>query len=501
MKVPRYLLRGLVDLLLLLPIVFQLAAFAVVFLASSTGSVSVSIAILVAAGAAFLILCGWAGRRLIERWARSDPPPPPSPSVISRYLPVMIAASYTLVIGLIAICLPIPEDGGVFGAFVSMFAIAHLSSSVILVLLQLFQVPSPWLFLATPLAIYFAYAAGMAWSFRRLGARPVPWAGKAIAGAIVLAALGAILWRAQAIRSEVWLASSESGLPDEIVTRLYQPFSDDNLLVKIAEPGLTISSDWPRLDGATAAYPIYAAAAQAIYSNVGEEEVFRLVEVSKTPEAYERLIAGATDVIFAAQPSSDQLAAAEMAGVTLKLTPIGKEAFVFFVSTTNPVNDLRPAQIRDIYTKRVTNWAEVGGADEAIVAFQRPAGSGSQTALEKEVMAGEALPDPPREEMARGMGEIIRRAAAYRNAPGAIGYSFRYFATTMHADRGIKLLAIDGIKPTRDTIRAERYPFTVDIYAITAGTKNPHAQELVDWFLTPAGQRLIDETGYVSLDD
>lgn len=316
---------------------------------------------------------------------------------------------------------------------------------------------------------------------------------------VFLATLGAISWRAYEIRSSVVVGKWEHPYAEKKVLERYIPFSQDNLLVKVRQPGLVIRSDFPRIDGATAAYPIYAAAAEAIYVGVDSKEGMDLVDSSTTPKAYEKLIKGEVDVIFAAQPSAQQRADAEATGVKLSVTPIGREAFVFFVHKENPVRGLTTEQIRCIYTKSIRNWAEVGGANDKIVPFQRPAGSGSQTALEQKVMQGEKLPPALREEFARGMGGIMQRVASYQNSREAIGYSFRFFATTMNPTEGIKLLEIDGVAPTRETIRSGAYPYTVELYAITAGTKNPHAKEFVDWFLTPAGQKLIDDTGYVSL--
>src|SRR5690606_17803581 len=98
-----------------------------------------------------------------------------------------------------------------------------------------------------------------------------------------------------------------------------------------------------------------------------------------TPSAYSRLIEGNVDLIFAAEPSSGQIQAAEKAGVELQMTPIGREAFVFFVNARNPISNLSSADIRQIYSGEYGNWKELGGKDDEILPFQRPEDSGSQT--------------------------------------------------------------------------------------------------------------------------
>jgi phosphate transport system substrate-binding protein len=63
----------------------------------------------------------------------------------------------------------------------------------------------------------------------------------------------------------------------------------------------------------------------------------------------------------------------------------------------------------------------------------------------------------------------------------------------------VKLISVDGIAPTVENIRSGTYPFTVDIYAATAGTANPNAAALIAWLLSPQGQSLVEKSGYVGI--
>jgi len=285
---------------------------------------------------------------------------------------------------------------------------------------------------------------------------------------------------------------------DEIDFFLYQPFVEDNLLIKIAEePTLIIADNYPRLDGATAAFPVYGAIAEGLYQGLDEDSIREYVQCNTTPFAYERLIKGETDLIFGAQPSKEQLELAEKNGVTLTLTPIAKEAFVFFVNQNNSVDSLTVEEIQNIYLKDITNWRSFAGKNQKIIPFQRPSNSGSQTIMEAKVMQGLILPEPLQEEYTAGMGEIIKEVAEYRNYDGAIGYSFRYYATEMNPNANVKLLAIGGIEPTPENIRNGSYPFTVDIYAVSANSDNENLPLLIDWLKSEQGQRYVNESGYV----
>ena len=289
----------------------------------------------------------------------------------------------------------------------------------------------------------------------------------------------------------------------------YQPFSRDNQLVTLDEPAdFQLETPWAlRLDGATALYPVYAAFAQAVFPESDDYVPFHsTVECNGTIDAYQRLINGEVDMIFAAAPSQAQLEAAEHAGMELHMTPIGSEAFVFFVNSKNPVTGLTVEQVRGIYTGAITNWSQVGGRRQSIRPFQRAENSGSQSALQR-LMGDLPLIEPEEEDRVAGMGGIIREVASYRNYRNAIGFSFRYYATEMVRNGDIRLLALDGVEPTKETIRDGTYPISSYFYAVTAAPIGKPAPEernetmaaFLNWILSPQGQTLVEETGYVGL--
>lgn len=289
----------------------------------------------------------------------------------------------------------------------------------------------------------------------------------------------------------------------------YQPFIRDNQLVTLDEPAdFQLETPWAlRLDGVTALYPVYAAFAQAVFPESDDYVPFHsTVECNGTIDAYQRLINGEVDMIFAAAPSQAQLEAAEHAGMELHMTPIGSEAFVFFVNNKNPVTGLTVEQVRGIYTGAITNWSQVGGRRQSIRPFQRAENSGSQSALQR-LMGDLPLIEPEEEDRVAGMGGIIREVASYRNYRNAIGFSFRYYATEMVRNGDIRLLALDGVEPTKETIRDSTYPISSYFYAVTAAPIGKPAPEernetmaaFLNWILSPQGQTLVEETGYVGL--
>ncbi len=281
----------------------------------------------------------------------------------------------------------------------------------------------------------------------------------------------------------------------------YEVTNPDNKLPKLSEPStFTIknSRDMPILDGAEAAYPVYSAFANTVYENISKvDNVWDIVSFTNTIYSYERLLSGEVDIYFGAEPSKEQQEMAKEQGKELVMTPIGKEAFVFFVNPDNKVDSLEVSEIQSIYSGKIKNWSELGGKNERIIAFQRPKNSGSQTLLEK-IMGDTPIMEPLKEDVPEGMGGIIEQVADYRNYDNSIGFSFRFFATGMRGNPDIKLLAIDGVEPTPDNISSGKYPFTANLYAISLKDNSKTTIEpFLEWMKGPQGQEIIEKIGYI----
>lgn len=359
----------------------------------------------------------------------------------------------------------------------------------------------PLLVPITLTAVLIGSVAGFAVGARR---PPAPRGGASLIG-VLAGSLAVVIAAGVQLAPQISRQLRPPSMSTEVDLYAYRPFQPGNRLVTPdTPPSLTISRNHPRLDGATALYPVYAAIGQATYrlpDGLGEDAqsgfVDEYLNCNTTTMAYEGLIEGDTDAIFVAQPSKGQLAAAKAAGVTLNLTPIGREAFVFFVNTDNPVRNLTLDQIRNIYSRTITNWNQVGGKDEEILPFQRPDDSGSQTAMLALVMKDRPIAKPMQEEVATGMGGIIQQVAEYRDLSGALGYSFRWYATVMNSNPNIRLLAVDGVEPTVENIRNGSYPLTANLNIVTKDNSNPNVRALLDWVVGAEGQALIEKAGYV----
>ncbi|MBQ8072493.1 MAG: substrate-binding domain-containing protein [Clostridia bacterium] len=283
--------------------------------------------------------------------------------------------------------------------------------------------------------------------------------------------------------------------------------------------GLSIQQwgEYPSVDGSTVCVPLAMELARQ-WLDLPEEDLNGFVNFSTTPYAYDRLTRGLPnpmvtiasrgimmddthpiDLVLGTGPNADEKKAAEDAGVELVMTPVCYDAFVFLVNSENPVESLTADQIRGIYTGVIARWEQVGGLKDALIApFQRPHGSGSQTAMEELVMDGYELKSVEENYISEGMSDLIAQIGNYDNSRNAIGYSYLYYVDSLYKSGGIKVLAVDGVPPTPENLRSGAYPFTVYYYAVYA-RGNENAQRFVNWLVSDEGQACVAQAGYVPL--
>ena len=278
----------------------------------------------------------------------------------------------------------------------------------------------------------------------------------------------------------------------------YLPFREDSKIVKIDSETLKLTDDLPVIDGAAAFFPVYSAFVNAVYPETTElyDGVF---EYNNTPGGYAMLAEKRIDLFLGVYPSEEQKAYAEEYNTTFVYTPVGKEAFVFFVHKDNPIDNLTTEQIKGIYSGEITNWKQVGGKNEEIAAFQRNEGSGSQSMLQR-FMGDTPIMEAPTEMVNTMMSGIIEQVSSYRSKSNSIGFSFRYYVEGIIQNPDIKVLSVDGVAPTAENIRNGSYPIVTPMYAVTyEENTNENVDLLLQWILSEEGQYIIEETGYVGV--
>ena len=267
------------------------------------------------------------------------------------------------------------------------------------------------------------------------------------------------------------------------------------------EPIYTVEN-FPKIDASLATQPL----TDAIYANFTGVDINEVkIDYSNTHPAYVKLINDEVDLIVVTEPSEEELELAKEKGVELEVIPVVKEGFVFYVNSNNPVEYLTKGEIQGIYSGEITNWKEVGGENKAIVPYQRPVNSGSQTGMLSLVMTDKKLMTPKKEELVASMASIVNLVSQYNNDTDAIGYSYYYYAKTMYESidstvaSNIKFIGINGVKPNNQTIKNGTYPYTTAYYIVInkADKETDASRVLLTHLLSTRGQKVADLAGYV----
>ena len=272
----------------------------------------------------------------------------------------------------------------------------------------------------------------------------------------------------------------------------------------VSEPILE-PDEFPITDGSTACIPLIAQI-MADTTGMDLETAQSCVNTNTTAWAWRNLSlyggneGDATKLIIAyeAPESVKEEMAAE--GDPLDQKAIGRDALVFIVNDDNPMQSLSQQQIKDIYAGKITNWKEVGGADSPIVAFQRGEDSGSQTLFQKLLIQGGELMEAPTELAPTEMGGLVDRIAEFNHSANAIGFSVYYYIDQMYSKPGLRLLAVDGVLPSNESIADQRYPLCNAFYAAVRqdSAEGTPERKVYDWLSTDAGRACIVKSGYVA---
>jgi len=255
--------------------------------------------------------------------------------------------------------------------------------------------------------------------------------------------------------------------------------------------------NFPRLDGSTACIPLGEALA-ATMLGISREEAGEYSVFTKTSDSIYALIARNADLIIVYDPPEDLL---DIFGDRMIMMPIGLDALVFLVNSANPVSNLTSRQIVDIYTGKITNWKTVGGDNAEILPFQRNESSGSQAWFRKLVIGDAALAPAPVDLLYSSMSGLVAAVASYDNGPRAIGYNMYFYVTMMKADPNIKILTVDGVEPSNETIRSGEYPYVGQFYAAIRADEPETSltYAIFEWLQGEQGAVLLEHEGYVPL--
>lgn len=246
------------------------------------------------------------------------------------------------------------------------------------------------------------------------------------------------------------------------------------------------------IDGSTTVGPIAKAFAE--YYMKQNPGVNITVSESGSGNGAKSLVNSTCDVASMSRFMKDEeVKAAVEKGVVPVCHTVAVDGIAIVVHPSNPVKGLTVAQVRDIYTGKITNWSEVGGPNAKMVVISRDTNSGTYESFETLVMNKQKMAASV--EYVGSSGAIRQKVQSTVGAIGYVGLGF--------ADRTVKTLEIDKIVPTKATVSSGRYPIARPLFLFTNGypAMGSHLYLFVTMHMTKKGQEMIEAIGFVPLTE
>lgn len=167
---------------------------------------------------------------------------------------------------------------------------------------------------------------------------------------------------------------------------------------------------------------------------------------------------------------------------------IAKDALSIYLNPNNPVKNLTLNQLKDIYTGKVKNWKVFGGKDTTINVVTRNPNSGTYLYLKDHILDGDNYTD--NSIVKSTTKEVIRFVEESENAIGYGGMG--YVGKIIDAE-------IEGIDPSENNIRNDTYPIIRYLHFFTSKTPDGTVKKFIDWVLSPSGQNIVRQSGFIPL--
>jgi phosphate transport system substrate-binding protein len=183
-----------------------------------------------------------------------------------------------------------------------------------------------------------------------------------------------------------------------------------------------------------------------------------------------------------------EASAATAKGVTLKPLIVAYDGMAVIVNERSPIANLTLRQVEQIFTGDVTDWSAVGGRPGKISVYTRNTSSGTYSdwkdlAMKKRDYARSS------QKMA-GNEQIAAEVAKNPNGIGYVGLAYLKAA-------GIKVVSIDGVQPSKESVLVKKYAYARPTFFYTNGDPAGEAARFIAFTLSDDGQRIAEKIGFV----
>ncbi|MBC8042720.1 MAG: phosphate ABC transporter substrate-binding protein PstS family protein [Rhizobacter sp.] len=205
------------------------------------------------------------------------------------------------------------------------------------------------------------------------------------------------------------------------------------------------------------------------------------------------LINGTTDICQASRPmkKSEREKVKAKYGHDVLEIPVAKDGIAVYVHADNPIREITMQQLEKIYTGEISNWRDLGGANQRIIVFGRENSSGTYGFFMEHVLRdkdfGAAVQTLP------GTAAVVN---AVSEETKAIGYGGDAYSTGVRALAIKKDSAAQAIAPGEVSIMTGTYPIARDLYFYIGKEFKGAEKEFVEWVMSEEGQGIVKKVGY-----
>jgi len=208
------------------------------------------------------------------------------------------------------------------------------------------------------------------------------------------------------------------------------------------------------------------------------------------------LINGTADIANSSRPIQE----GEKAEITrrgeLREFIVAQDALAVIVHPENPVSELTLAQLKDIYTGKITNWRQVGGPNRKIVLNARETSSGTYVFFQEHVL-GKDTPYASTALLQPGTSQIVENVAQDQGGIGYVGLG--YVTDRVKPLKLKKDAASPGVEPTAENVLSGTYPLARPLFCYTVGALSPAAKTYLEWIQGPEGQKVVEQLEFVRI--
>lgn len=212
------------------------------------------------------------------------------------------------------------------------------------------------------------------------------------------------------------------------------------------------------------------------------------------------LINGTADICAASREmKQEEIDQARQRSVEPKEIAVALDGIAVVVNPSNPVAALTMEQLEKIYTGQYDNWSQVGGQNAPIVLLSRESSSGTYVFFQEHVLKKKDY--APSARLMPATSAIVQSVAADAQAIGYVGLG--YAAEAGSQVRMVPVKADDAspaVEPSETTVKSGEYSISRALYYYTNGEPQGSTKEFVDYCLGAEGQKIVRETGYITIN-